>query len=130
MIRQSLTSNPPLVVCAGFFLTKFGNYCTLLILDNATVNSRHQDPLPLGCHWALHSITAPLAENCASRSFSWAQGQAHAQNDYKTLELVLKKVWADLIAQSRIHTGLLRFWNPVEFSDNCSNPFKNFRWRF
>ena len=45
--RQALTSNPPSAVCAGFF-TKFGNYWTLLILDNATVNSRHQDPLLLG----------------------------------------------------------------------------------
>ena len=62
MITQSLTSNPPSAVCAGF-LTKLGNYCTLLILDNATVYSRHQDPLSLGCHWALHSITVPLAEN-------------------------------------------------------------------
>ena len=50
----------------------------LLILDNATVNSRHQDPLPVCAHWALYSITVPLAENCVSRSFSWAQGQAHA----------------------------------------------------
>ena len=79
MTRQSLTGNRQFVQV--FFFTKFGNYCTLLILDNATINSRHQDSLPLGAHWALHSITAPFAENCVSKSFSWAQGEVHAEND-------------------------------------------------
>ena len=58
--RQALTSNPPSAVWAGFFFTKFGNYWTLLILDNAAVNFKHQDPLLLGAHWALHSITPSL----------------------------------------------------------------------
>ena len=29
MTRKSLRSSPPSAVCAGFFSTKFGNYCTL-----------------------------------------------------------------------------------------------------
>ena len=27
-------------------------------------------------------------------------------------------------SQARMHTGFLGFWNPIEFSDNCFNPFK------
>ena len=71
MTRQSLTSNPPSAVCADFF-TKFGNYCALLILGNATVNFRHQDAVPPGCSLGFAFHHCPTCRGlCIKIQFLW-----------------------------------------------------------
>ena len=105
--RQALVSNPPSAVCAGFF-AKFGNYWTLLILDNATVNSRHQDPLLLGAHW----LCIPSLLHCPTTRYQIFCG-LKAKHMLKTINKACqiahykfwnwcKNVWADIIVYYEI----------------------------
>ena len=80
---KGITSKLPSAVFALlFFFTKFSNYRILLILDNASVNFRHQDPLPLGALWVLHFITTPPASNCISGSSLWGKDSKSWPNTF------------------------------------------------
>ena len=79
-MKCQVTSTPPSAVFARFS-TKFRNYRTLFILDNASVNSRGQDPLPLGAHGDFHSITTTATGNCISRSSSLGQDPVYDKKD-------------------------------------------------
>ena len=106
--RQVITSNPPSAVCAGFF-TKFGNYWTLLILDNATVNSRHQDPLS----WQPIGLCTPSLLDCPTTRYQYLSRGLKAKHMLKMIKKPCQivhykfchwceKVWADIIAYYEI----------------------------
>ena len=80
-----------------------------MILDNATVDSRHQDPFLLGVHWALHSITRSMP----TTSYQALSRGLKAKHMLKTIKKPCqiahykfwnwcKKVWADIIAYFEI----------------------------